>query len=109
MAKTNKKSTTPEEPIEKQLWKATDKIRKNIDAAEYKHIILGLIFLKAIFDAFEALFSTFPQKRGSVQIWWSEASKTVLVSYLRTQWECWNSRDSLKPTKIGWSRSDRLG
>ena len=32
------------EPIEKQLWKAADKLRKNIDAAEYKHIVLGLIF-----------------------------------------------------------------
>lgn len=31
-----------EEPIEKQLWKAPDKLRKNIDATEYKHIVLGL-------------------------------------------------------------------
>ncbi|AKB36735.1 Type I restriction-modification system, DNA-methyltransferase subunit M [Methanosarcina siciliae C2J] len=30
--------------FEKQLWKAADKLRKNIDAAEYKHIVLGLIF-----------------------------------------------------------------
>ena len=42
-----------EEPLEKQLWKAADKLRKNIDAAEYKHIVLGLIFLKYISDAFE--------------------------------------------------------
>ncbi len=42
-----------EEPIEKQLWKAADKLRKNIDAAEYKHIVLGLIFLKYISDAFQ--------------------------------------------------------
>jgi len=40
------KNNTKKEPIEKQLWKAADKLRKNIDAAEYKHIILGLIFLK---------------------------------------------------------------
>ncbi|MEH0007597.1 MAG: type I restriction-modification system subunit M N-terminal domain-containing protein [Flavobacteriales bacterium] len=33
------------EPIEKQLWKAADKLRENIDAAEYKHVVLGLIFL----------------------------------------------------------------
>jgi len=43
--------------LEKQLWKAADKLRKNIDAAEYKHIVLGLIFLKYISDAFEELFS----------------------------------------------------
>jgi len=45
------------EPLEKQLWKAADKLRKNIDAAEYKHIVLGLIFLKYISDAFEELFA----------------------------------------------------
>lgn len=40
------KKTTPQtEPLEKQLWKAADKLRKNIDAAEYKHIVLGQMFL----------------------------------------------------------------
>ena len=42
-----------EEPFEKQLWKSADKLRKNIDAAEYKHVVLGLIFLKCISDSFE--------------------------------------------------------
>lgn len=51
MAKQTK--ATNEEPLEKQLWKTADKLRKNIDAAEYKHIVLGLIFLKYISDAFE--------------------------------------------------------
>ena len=41
--------------LETQLWKAADKLRKNIDAAEYKHVVLGLIFLRYITDAFEAL------------------------------------------------------
>jgi type I restriction enzyme M protein len=36
-----------------KLWKAADKLRKNMDAAEYKHVVLGLIFLKYISDAFE--------------------------------------------------------
>ena len=54
MAKNNKNNN--EEPIEKQLWKAADKLRKDIDAAEYKHIILGLIFLRYISDAFEELY-----------------------------------------------------
>ncbi|MDK2979281.1 MAG: type restriction enzyme protein [Bacteroidales bacterium] len=51
-----KKGIGTEEPLEKQLWKAADKLRKNIDAAEYKHIVLGLIFLKYISDAFEELY-----------------------------------------------------
>jgi type I restriction enzyme M protein len=54
MAKAKKE--TPEEPLEKKLWKAADKLRKNMDAAEYKHVVLGLIFLKYISDAFEELF-----------------------------------------------------
>lgn len=41
--------------MEKQLWKAANKMRKNIDAGEYKHVVLGLIFLKYISDSFEEL------------------------------------------------------
>ncbi len=39
--------------FEATLWKAADKLRSNLDAAEYKHVVLGLIFLKYISDAFE--------------------------------------------------------
>jgi len=46
-----------DEPLEKQLWKAADKLRKNIDAAEYKHVVMGLIFLKYISDSFEEMFA----------------------------------------------------
>ena len=49
MAKAKKE--VKEEQLETQLWKAADKLRKNIDAAEYKHIVLGLMFLKYISDA----------------------------------------------------------
>jgi type I restriction enzyme M protein len=52
------------EPIEKQLWKTADLLRKNIDAAEYKHIVLGLIFLKYISDAFEELHNRLLSGKG---------------------------------------------
>ena len=52
-----KKKEQIEEPLEKQLWKAADKLRKNIDAAEYKHVVLGLIFLKYISVSFEKLYA----------------------------------------------------
>ena len=39
--------------VEKTLWQSADKLRKNMDAAEYKHVVLELIFLKYISDAFE--------------------------------------------------------
>ncbi|HJH28242.1 MAG TPA: SAM-dependent DNA methyltransferase, partial [Methanosarcinaceae archaeon] len=39
--------------LDGQLWKAADKLRSNLDAANYKHVVLGLIFLKYVSDAFE--------------------------------------------------------
>ncbi len=39
--------------FEAELWKLADALRSNMDAAEYKHVVLGLIFLKYISDAFE--------------------------------------------------------
>jgi len=55
------------EPIEKQLWKAADKLRKNIDAAEYKHVVLGLIFLRYISDAFEDLYEKLKRGEGEYE------------------------------------------
>jgi len=64
MAKAKSTKTANEEPIEKQLWKTADKLRKNIDAAEYKHVVLGLIFLKYISDAFEELHTKLKSGKG---------------------------------------------
>lgn len=64
MARKNAQIPKQEEPIEKQLWKAADKLRKNIDAAEYKHIVLGLIFLKYISDAFDELYEKLKAGEG---------------------------------------------
>jgi type I restriction enzyme M protein len=56
MAKTTRKNTdtTANLGFEAKLWAAADALRNNMDAAEYKHVVLGLIFLKYISDAFEA-------------------------------------------------------
>ncbi|MBF0118146.1 MAG: SAM-dependent DNA methyltransferase [Desulfobacterales bacterium] len=62
-----KKNENEQEPIEKQLWKSADKLRKNIDAAEYKHIVLGLIFLKYISYAFEELHNKLKEGKGEYQ------------------------------------------
>lgn len=61
MAKNN---TNNQESVERTLWKAADKLRKNIDAAEYKHVVLGLVFLKYISDAFEEMYSTLTEGKG---------------------------------------------
>jgi type I restriction enzyme M protein len=53
-SKTNndKESSGANLGFEDKLWKAADKLRSNMDAAEYKHVVLGLLFLKYISDAF---------------------------------------------------------
>ena len=40
--------------LDKKLWTAADKLRANLDAAVYKHAVLGLIFLKYVSDAIRA-------------------------------------------------------
>jgi type I restriction enzyme M protein len=52
-ARSSKNNSTANLGFEAKLWLAADKLRSNMDAAEYKHVVLGLIFLKYISDAFE--------------------------------------------------------
>jgi type I restriction enzyme M protein len=50
--------------FEDQLWRAADALRSNMDAAEYKHVVLGLIFLKYISDAFEEYHARLEAERA---------------------------------------------
>jgi type I restriction enzyme M protein len=50
--------------FEAKLWQTADALRNNMDAAEYKHVVLGLIFLKYISDAFEAKHAELEAQRG---------------------------------------------
>jgi type I restriction enzyme M protein len=50
--------------FEAKLWQAADALRNNMDAAEYKHVVLGLIFLKYISDAFEAKHAELDAQRS---------------------------------------------
>jgi type I restriction enzyme M protein len=43
--------------FEAKLWSMADKLRSNMDAADYKHVVLGLIFLRFISDKFEAKYA----------------------------------------------------
>jgi type I restriction enzyme M protein len=51
--------------FEAELWKAADALRSNMDAAEYKHVVLGLIFLKYISDAFEEQHAALEAERAA--------------------------------------------
>ena len=53
MPKQAKKQNSTNVGFEETLWSAADKMRNNMDPAEYKHVVLGLIFLKYISDSFE--------------------------------------------------------
>ncbi len=52
----DKQSTGANLGFEAKLWITADKLRNNMDAAEYKHVVLGLIFLKYISDAFKEVY-----------------------------------------------------
>jgi type I restriction enzyme M protein len=79
--------------FESKLWAAADTLRNNMDAAEYKHVVLGLIFLKYISDAFEAKHSELeaqkaqgadpedPDEYRAVSIFW--VPKETRWSYLK--------------------------
>ena len=53
--------------FEAKLWLSADKLRNNMDAAEYKHVVLGLIFLKYISDAFEEMRAKLTGGKGDYE------------------------------------------
>ena len=68
MAKVKKsKNEVKEQTIEQVLWAAADKLRKNMDAAEYKHVVLGLIFLKYISVSFYELYYKLKEGKGEYE------------------------------------------
>jgi type I restriction enzyme M protein len=63
-SKSTAKDSSANIGFEAKLWLAADKLRNNMDAAEYKHVVLGLIFLKYISDSFEAHHATLVAGKG---------------------------------------------
>ena len=63
-AKSSKKGSAANIGYEAQLWQMADALRGSMDAAEYKHVVLGLIFLKYISDAFEELHEKLEAEAG---------------------------------------------
>lgn len=57
-------SRISESGLEKSLWKTTEKLRKNIETSEFKHLVLGLIFLKYISDSFEETYREIENGEG---------------------------------------------
>lgn len=72
--------------FEEKLWQAADKMRGHMDPAEYKHVVLGLIFLKYISDAFE-------ERRSQLEMSVSEPSSEYYVKEEQARYGVIEDRD----------------
>ena len=80
-----KKTGTATKPVaqgattgyEAELWAMADALRGTMDAAEYKHVVLGLIFLKYISDAFEETYSRLEAEKGRRRRSWNRLSTSL--------------------------------
>src|SRR3989344_4433163 len=77
----NKSNSKLEMGFEQKLWQTADKMRSNMDAAEYKHVVLGLIFLKYISDSFEEYKGELEKKSADPKAEWyvKDPSERYLV------------------------------
>jgi type I restriction enzyme M protein len=81
--------------FEQKLWQAADKLRSNMDAAEYKHVVLGLIFLKYISDAFE-------DRRALIVHEASDPKSEWYVKEPQERYEVMEDRDEYMAANIFW-------
>lgn len=81
--------------FEATLWAAADKLRNNMDASEYKHVVLGVIFLKYISDAFEEHFQWLLKESAD------EASD-YYVREERVRYEIAEDRDEYQAANVFW-------
>ena len=81
--------------LEQTLWAAADKLRGHLDAAEYKDVVLGLIFLKYISDAFE-------EKYHQLELWTSTPDHDYYVKESRARYAVMEDRDEYLAENIFW-------
>src|SRR5205823_6682500 len=81
--------------FEATLWAAADKLRNNMDAAEYKHVVLGLIFLKYISDAFE-------ERRNQIRLESSDAKSEWFIRDAPEREELLEDRDEYASHNVFW-------
>ena len=81
--------------FEETLWQAADKMRGHMDSAEYKHVVLGLIFLKYISDAFE-------ERRSQLEEWTNDPANELYVVDPEDRFEVLEDRDEYTSENIFW-------
>jgi len=93
--------------FESKLWDAADLLRSNMDPAEYKHVVLGLIFLKYIEDAFEARRQTLTEMvcepEGEYYVEGHEAQQLELTELLEDRDEFVSENVFWVPPEARWS------
>ena len=80
------KNTTADIGFEQQIWAAADILRGSMDAAEYKHVVLGLIFLKYISDKFEERYQELLADNDDVEDKDAYAEKSVFFVPRSARW-----------------------
>lgn len=73
--------------FEEQIWAAADILRGNMDAAEYKHVVLGLIFLKYISDKFEERYLELEKADDDVEDKDAYIEKNIFFVPLSARWK----------------------
>jgi type I restriction enzyme M protein len=81
--------------FEEKLWQAADRLRGYMDPAEYKHVVLGLVFLKYISDAFE-------ERYQQLSLWTSDSSHEYYIKEAQQRYEVLEDRDEYKAENIFW-------
>lgn len=95
-----KKEQTTALGFEDQLWLAADKLRGHMDAAVYKHVVLGLVFLKYVSDAFEERYNQLKSEGdGFEEEKDAYAEKNVFWVPKSARWE--NIKNNAKKSEIG--------
>ena len=91
----NKPKPKGTRPLEAVLWDAADKMRGNLEASEYKHVVLGLVFLKYISDAFE-------QRHAHLETATADATSDYFVSDPSRRHLVSESRDEYLSDAVFW-------
>ncbi len=81
--------------FEETLWQAADKMRGHMDSAEYKHVVLGLIFLKYISDAFE-------ERRSQLEEETTDPANELYVIDPEDRFEVLEDRDEYVSENVFW-------
>lgn len=89
--------------LERTLWSAADKLRSNMDAAEYKHVVLGLIFLKYISDAFNTRYDQLKLELEDAESEWYVEEEGERYHTLNDKDEYLSHNVFFVPEKARWS------